>query len=160
MGTEEKAALGADALGYGMAPVAATGVVTLLCALGLLIGAPGIIAKATASPPPEAPLALATVETDSTSPNGTADGTGTSTAGPIAPPERESAPEKIQPSDTVHYIVWGDTLSQISVDTGVSVGRLADYNAIPNVDLIYADSLLNIPYILIPEADAPSPSEG
>lgn len=46
---------------------------------------------------------------------------------------------------TVHEIVWGDTLSEISLETGISVDRLADYNHIDNPDLIYAGSALRVP---------------
>ncbi|KIA72698.1 hypothetical protein ANMWB30_24660 [Arthrobacter sp. MWB30] len=69
---------------------------------------------------------------------------------PTAPPERKSAPETTHETYRVHWIQWGDTLSQISVDSGVSVQRLAEVNGISNVDLIYADDQLLIPYLLIP----------
>ena len=42
-------------------------------------------------------------------------------------------------------VEWGDTLSGISSQTGVSVDALAQQNQIQNVDLIYADSVLQIP---------------
>lgn len=64
--------------------------------------------------------------------------------------EALDASKKRAESDTVRYIVWGDTLSQVSFESGVSVERLAEYNSISNVDLIYADSALRIPYVLIP----------
>lgn len=149
MGTEVSAAPKAGPLGYGMAPVAVAGGFTLLCALGLLGGGYGVIANAFA-PPASPPGIHAAPAPGVDETNKTDDGTGTSTAGPTAPPERESAPKKAQPTDTVYYIQWGDTLSQISLDTGVSVKRLAEYNSIPDVDLIYADAILRIPYILIP----------
>lgn len=142
-------------LGLGFAPVIAAGAATVLCALGLLGGGFGVISNAVAAsaPPPgiqagPAPGTEGKNETD--------DGTGPSTAGPASPPERDSAPQPIQPTDTVHFILWGDTLSQISLDTGVSVERLAQYNSIPNADLIYADEILTIPYLLIPGQDAAS----
>ena len=155
-------------MGYGMAPVAVAGGITLMCALGLVAGGYGVVANAfapAASPPGihAAPAPGADDEDEDSGTGtgtggidendgttGTDDGTGTSTDGPTPPPERESAPEEAQPADTVYYIQWGDTLSQISLDTGVSVERLAEYNAIPNVDLIYANAILRIPYILIP----------
>ncbi|MFJ2662549.1 LysM peptidoglycan-binding domain-containing protein [Arthrobacter koreensis] len=153
MGSEQSTRPGAGPAAYSMGPLAAAGAATVLCALGLLIGGPAAVAAAIASPAP--PPAVS----DSPVPGGksgseTDDGTGTSTDVPAAPPERESAPPKVQPTDTVYWIEWGDTLSQISLESGVSVARLAEYNSIPNVDLIYAESALTIPYILIPEPEA------
>jgi LysM repeat protein len=149
MGTEVSSALRAGPLGYGMGPVAVAGGITLMCAVGLLFGGYGVVANAlspAASPPGihAAPGTGADDEADE-------DEADTSTPTPTPTPERESAPEEeAPPTDTVYLIQWGDTLTQISRDTGVSVERLAEYNSIPNVDLIYADALLNIPYILIP----------
>jgi len=142
----------AGPLADGMAPVIAAGGVAVLCLVGLLVGGPGVIANALE---PAAPA----VSTHAAPVNGASgemktDGTGTSTAGPTTPPERGSAPSTSPAQDTVRYIHWGDTLSQISLETGVSVDRLAQYNAIPKVDLIYADSSLRVPYLLIPGADA------
>lgn len=167
MGTNARTAPKAGPLGYGMAPVTVAGGITLMCALGLLAGGYGVVANAfdPASSSPgihTAPTPGADDDTNEDSETGTGgtgendgttgtdDGTGTSTDGPTPPPERESAPEEAQPADTVYYIQWGDTLSQISLDTGVSVERLAEYNAIPNVNLIYANTILRIPCILIP----------
>lgn len=42
-------------------------------------------------------------------------------------------------------IQWGDTLSYISRQTGVSVDAIARENGIQDVDLIYADSSISIP---------------
>lgn len=166
MDTNPSAAPKAGPMGYGMAPVAVAGGITLLCALGLVAGGYGVVANAlapTASSSVQAPPVPGgadedgetgtggtedTEGTDGTT--GNDDGTGTTTDGPTPPPERESAPDEAQPADTIYYIQWGDTLSQISLDTGVSVERLADYNSIPNVDLIFANAILRIPYILIP----------
>lgn len=136
-------------LGYGVGPVAVAGGFTLICSLGLFGGGIGVLTNSFG--PLETPAGIHASPTPSPDvakkPD---DGTGTSTAGPTAPPERESAPKKVQPTDTVYYIQWGDTLSQISLDSGVSVERLAEYNAIVDVDLIYADAILRVPYILIP----------
>lgn len=49
-------------------------------------------------------------------------------------------------SDVVYTIVSGDTLVSISAETGVSVDMLAEYNSIRNVNVIYEDSSLVIPY--------------
>jgi LysM repeat protein len=48
-------------------------------------------------------------------------------------------------SDTKYEIVWGDTLSEISMDTGYSVEFLAEYNNIQNPDLIIAGANLYFP---------------
>lgn len=139
--------------GYGMAPVAAAGGVAVLCLVGLLVGGFGMVANALEPAAPPAGIHAAPA-TGADGKNKT-DGTGTRTAGPTAPPERGSAPTPVQPADTVRHIQWGDTLSQISLETGVSVPRLAQYNGIPHVDLIYAESSLRVPYLLIP-AQAPA----
>lgn len=139
---------------YGMAPVAAAGGVAVLCLIGLLVGSAGVVANALEPAAPPAAIPVSPV-TGADAKNKT-DGTGTSTAGPTTPPERGSAPSTSQPADTVRYIHWGDTLSQISLETGVSVDRLAQYNAIPKVDLIYADSSLRVPYLLIPGQETPA----
>jgi nucleoid-associated protein YgaU len=164
MGTEESRAPKAGPLGYGMAPVAVAGGITLVCALGLLGGGFGVVANALSPQTPTgihaAPAPGEAGKADQGNASGTNDGTGTSTAGPTAPPERGSAPATAQPTDTVYWIKWGDTLSQISLDTGVSVERLAEYNSIPNADLIYAGEILRIPYILVPgEGSAVAPAK-
>lgn len=46
---------------------------------------------------------------------------------------------------TIYYIQKGDTLSSISSITGVSVNELAEFNHIYNVNMIFADSSLQIP---------------
>lgn len=144
---------------HGMAPVVAAGGVTVLFLVLLLVGGYGVVANALAQPVPPAEIHAAPVSGADT--KNKTDGTGTSTAGPTTPPERVSAPTTVQPTDTVRYIHWGDTLSQISLETGVSVDRLAQYNAIPKVDLIYAESSLRVPYLLIPAQGTPAapPSE-
>lgn len=142
----------AGPLADGMAPVIAAGGVAVLCLVGLLVGGPGVIANALE---PAAPAAVSHAgPVTGTAGENKADGTVTSTAGPTTPPERGSAPSTSLPQDTVRYIHWGDTLSQISLETGVSVDRLAQYNAIPKVDLIYADSALRVPYLVIPGTEA------
>lgn len=45
----------------------------------------------------------------------------------------------------IYYIHYGDTLSGISSQTGVSVQKIAHINEIDDVNLIYADSALVIP---------------
>lgn len=49
------------------------------------------------------------------------------------------------PEQQVYVVQDGDTLSSISVATGVSVDRLAEANGIRNVHLIYRGSALVIP---------------
>lgn len=129
-----------SAFSYGMAPVATASGLALLC-VGLL----GFGGLSTINNTLGGEVATPSISAPATPNEG-----GTSTTSPTNPPERESAPEKVAPTDTVYNIVWGDTLSQISLDTGVSVKRLAEYNHIPNEDLIYADAILKIPYLLIP----------
>lgn len=46
---------------------------------------------------------------------------------------------------TIYHIQKGDTLSSISSITGVSVNELAEFNHIYNVNMIFADSSLQIP---------------
>ena len=43
---------------------------------------------------------------------------------------------------TRYVVQWGDTLSQISAVTGISVAKLAYDNNIANVDLIYVGQVL------------------
>lgn len=49
-------------------------------------------------------------------------------------------------SDTTHMVEWGETLTSISMRYGVSVDMLAEYNHIRDVNLIYADSAMLVPY--------------
>lgn len=162
MGTEATGTPTAVPPGFGRAPLAVTAGLAVLCAFGLVGGGVGIVANALApaaspseihagAPEPGAgPGSGAGTETDGGD-EGTGDGTAPGPDGPSAPPERGSAPAaEEQASDWVYVIRWGDTLSQISLDTGVSVERLAEYNAILDIDLIYADAVLRIPYLLIP----------
>ena len=48
-------------------------------------------------------------------------------------------------SGEVYIIKPGDTLSDISVAFGISVDAIANLNEIRDVNLIYADSALQIP---------------
>lgn len=153
MGTEEDTLPTDGPLGSGMGTVVAAGALAVLCTFGLLIGGHGVVTKAFASTAPSAGTHASPSPGENGGPTA-ADGTGTSTVEPTSPPERGSAPEPVQATDTVYLIRWGDTLSQISLDTGVGVARLAEYNSIPNADLIYAEAPLTIPYILIPGQDA------
>lgn len=77
-----------------------------------------------------------------------------STASPTPSPDRGSDQgdegssenqEQVR-DDVIHTIVWGETLTSISGDYGISVDMLAEYNGIRDVDLIYADSAMLIPY--------------
>lgn len=45
----------------------------------------------------------------------------------------------------IYHIEWGDTLSEISGEVGVSVDQLAHANEIDDVDLIYEGSSLYVP---------------
>lgn len=46
---------------------------------------------------------------------------------------------------SVHHISWGETLSGISAQYGVSVDKLVAVNSIADPDLIYAGSVLQLP---------------
>ena len=48
----------------------------------------------------------------------------------------------------IHDVIWGDTLSKISLEYGVSVDEIAEFNLIRNVNLIYSGSSLQIPGVL------------
>jgi LysM repeat protein len=61
---------------------------------------------------------------------------------PEAPPTPAPAPVG---ETSVYEIEQGDTLTEISRKTGVSVQRLAEANAIIDVNWIYAGSSLVIP---------------
>lgn len=58
---------------------------------------------------------------------------------------RDKGASADEPRIETYEIEWGDTLSQISVDTGVSIDTLVEVNDIANPDLIYAGSALLIP---------------
>lgn len=45
-----------------------------------------------------------------------------------------------------YHVVWGDTLCKVSSAVHYSVQELAEYNHISNVNLIYAESDLRIPF--------------
>lgn len=75
---------------------------------------------------------------------------------PTTPPGHSSDPEGWERNangDVVHRVVVGDTLSKISAKYGVSVDRIAEYNSIRDVNLIYADSALEIQVLRIPSED-------
>lgn len=59
--------------------------------------------------------------------------------------EDEAEPEKEPREQTIHIITWGETLSGISRQYGVSVDAIAAANQIRDVNLIYANSALVIP---------------
>ena len=62
-------------------------------------------------------------------------------------------PEQIKADITgnEYTIVWGDTLSAISKATNITIERLAQWNNIYNIDLIYAGNKLLFPgFVLLP----------
>lgn len=63
------------------------------------------------------------------------------------PDEKEDEAEPVlKPREqTIHIITWGETLSGISRQYGVSVDAIAAANQIRDVNLIYANSALVIP---------------
>lgn len=56
-------------------------------------------------------------------------------------------PEHIHPvtTRTIHYIEWGDTLSEIAAQYSVTVDAISDANRHYNFDLIYAGDWIYIP---------------
>lgn len=93
--------------------------------------------------------------------------------------EPEPEPEPAVPDEPVepdlsggvflHEVVWGDTISQLARDYGITQNELRDANGIPhNSDVIYAGQELNIPVAeatpavvaaVEPEAEAAAPVE-
>lgn len=72
---------------------------------------------------------------------------------PTTPPGHPGDPgdwEYNSQGDVLHTVQWGDTLSSISSQYGVSVDQLAWYNGIKDVNLIYEDSILRVPVLAIP----------
>ena len=64
--------------------------------------------------------------------------------------EPEKKEDEVEPvakprEQTIHLITWGETLSDISKQYGVSVDAIANANQIRDVNLIYANSALVIP---------------
>lgn len=72
-----------------------------------------------------------------------ADGPADAGTGPEGYVPRHAAGEQGQVG--LRPIIWGDTLSEIAVETGHSVSELAQVNGIVNPDLIYAGDVLVIP---------------
>lgn len=72
-----------------------------------------------------------------------ADGPADAGTGPEGYVPRHAAGEQSQVG--LRPIIWGDTLSEIAVETGHSVSELAQINGIANPDLIYAGDILVIP---------------
>lgn len=76
-------------------------------------------------------------------------------ADPSGPSDSTTTPDRgsdqeTSTQDTVYYVAWGDTLASISTEFGISVDRLMAYNGIDDVNTIYADSALRIPYVKVP----------
>ena len=57
----------------------------------------------------------------------------------------EGGKVKVRRVNDVYIVEWGDTLSAISAEHGVSVDKIANLNDIRDVNLIYADSVLEMP---------------
>lgn len=92
----------------------------------------------------------ATETTDTAQATGTAEATDTDKAkapgtDDAQPAQTGAATETPPAGPKVITIRYGDTLSSISLETGVSVDELAAANGIRDVNLIYADSSLQIP---------------
>lgn len=68
----------------------------------------------------------------------------------VASEEPEKKENEVEPiakprEQTIHIVTWGETLSGISRQYGVSVDAIANANQIRDVNLIYANSALVIP---------------
>lgn len=64
---------------------------------------------------------------------------------PNLPPVEDDKKNVSRSDDEIYEIIWGDTLSELSLKFGVSVDALANYNQIRDPNLIYAGSALRIP---------------
>ena len=71
-------------------------------------------------------------------------GSGTSASGKGDEDKPTQVPEP-RPQPRVYVIQWGDTLTEISAETGVPIGVLVEENRIQNPHLIYAGASLLIP---------------
>jgi LysM repeat protein len=132
--------------GFGKGPVlAAAGVAVVLAAM--LIPSGIGVANALSAPP----LAVS-----SKTPSHPGTGAKTPGADPSALPDRSSDPTPTPtPADRIYNILPGDTLTSISAKLGMSVDSIAAYNAVRNVDVISAGSVLRVPFIYVPpKADA------
>ena len=73
---------------------------------------------------------------------------GSASSGATAPAVGDEKTVDKKPDADVYHVEWGDTLSGISGQVGVSVDALAHANEIDNVDLIYADSSIVVPEVV------------
>lgn len=151
-----------------MAPVLAAGVLTAVMAGGL-VGGGVAMASTLADGSAGKPAATATAApSDPSDPSTTDPEGGGSTQDPTSPPDRGSDQgeegdhkndkndsdqestdghdQEVQRKDEIYIVQWGDTLTSISAEYGISVDMLAEYNHIRDVNLIYADSAMLIPY--------------
>lgn len=71
-------------------------------------------------------------------------GSGTSASGKGDEDKPAQVPEP-KPQPRVYVIQWGDTLTEISAETGVPIGALVEKNRIQDPNLIYAGASLLIP---------------
>lgn len=87
--------------------------------------------------------------------NGSAEGT--DPKGPdhdsTTTPDRDSDQASKTSKVIVYQVVSGDTLTSISSEFGVGVDRIAEYNKIRDVNVIYAGSALQLPILVIPTDD-------
>lgn len=88
-------------------------------------------------------------DVDETDPDADADedaGSGTDAADEAEQTEEGIDEDGYYDTDVVHIVEPGETLSSISADYAVPVEVLAEHNEISDVNVIYADSALLIPY--------------
>lgn len=144
---------------YSMAPMVTAVAVTALALPALGIALPHALSasdKATSSiSAPATPGSTQSTDPSSTTDPGGAgetttdpEGTG-STTNPDRDSDQPGESETAEPY-TIYQVQAGDTLTKISAKFGVSVDAIAELNQIRDVNVIYADSALQIPTLKIP----------
>lgn len=142
-------------LGYGRGVVMLAGGLAIVL-MPILVGGSIAMASAMSTPPaisasqdPTEGGSNTDPDRDSGQDDGQKDGSssdGSSTEGGDDSTGQDGSDSVEYKSDTIHTVVWGETLTSISMRYGVSVDMLAEYNHIRDVDLIYADSAMLVPY--------------
>lgn len=173
--TDPQRAKSVGPLGYGMGPVAVAGGAALLLGGIVIFGGPSVAMQLISdeeedqSPPPASSTeSPGTDEDPSTGPedpdddpdrdsdpddtvsddqDSDSDSSEDPSSDETSDENREGVDEDgYLTEDVVHVVEYGETLSSISADYGVPVEILTEHNSISDVNLIYADSALLIPY--------------
>lgn len=109
---------------------------------------PGSEETPSTSPAPTTPAPPSGADDDHESPGDSPDSSDPKGSGDENQGDGDGKDREVDAEGIVYIprrLVWGDTLWDISQETGVSVERLAEYNGIPNPDLIYAGDTLRVP---------------